>query len=204
MGVLKQRLELERFRRAWRKNNSHNTTVAINMFSVQSCRVGKHTYGGIKVVNWNNDYKLVIGDFCSIAQEVVFILDADHYVNHLSTFPFKTKIVDGSLEGVSKGNIILDDDVWIGYGATILSGVHIGQGAVVAAGAVVTSNVPPYSIVGGVPARVIKYRFRQPVIDYMLMLDYSQLTEEMIKGHIDDLYTKIDDFKLESIKELYS
>ncbi len=204
MSVLRSKIELWKFRKEWRLNNTDNTTIAMNTFSIDSVVVGAYTYGGIRVVNWNNEKKLMIGSFCSIAQDVIFILDADHYVNHLSSFPFKTKVIDGSLEGVSKGDIIIDDDVWIGYGSTILSGVHIGQGAVVAAGSVVTHSVPPYAIVGGVPAKVIKYRFNNLVIDFMLTLDYGSLTEEMIKVHINELYTEIDDMELEEIKKLYA
>lgn len=96
-------------------------------------------------------------------------------------------------DAFSKGDIIVDDDVWIGYGATIMSGVHIGQGAVVAAGAVVTKDVPPYAIVGGVPAKVIKYRFEPEMIEELLKVDYSKLTKEDIEKHIDDLYKKLKD-----------
>ena len=96
-------------------------------------------------------------------------------------------------EGVSKGNIIVDDDVWIGFRSTILSGVHIGQGAIVAAGSVVTKDVPPYAIVGGVPAKVIKYRFSPEMITELLRVDYSQLTEELVKEHIEDLYKDLED-----------
>lgn len=94
-------------------------------------------------------------------------------------------------EGVSKGNIIVDDDVWIGFRSTILSGVHIGQGAIVAAGSVVTKDVPPYAIVGGVPAKVLKYRFSHELIAELLKVDYGKLTEAMIREHIDDLYSKL-------------
>jgi serine acetyltransferase len=94
-------------------------------------------------------------------------------------------------EAFSKGNIVIDDDVWIGYGVTILSGVHIGQGAVVAAGAVVTKDVPPYAIVGGVPAKIIKYRFSPEIIEELMKIDYSKLEEDDIKNHIDDLYSEI-------------
>ena len=155
--------------------------------------VGKNTYGPINALMFNRDSKLIIGNFCSIAPRVSFIVSADHYTNHISSFPFKVKVLGESYEGVSKGDIIVDDDVWIGYGATIMSGVHIGQGAVVAAGAVVTKDVPPYAIVGGVPAKVIKYRFEPEMIEELLKVDYSKLTKEDIEKHIDDLYTELKD-----------
>ena len=96
-------------------------------------------------------------------------------------------------EALGKGNILVDDDVWIGYGAVVMSGVHIGQGAVIAAGAVVTKDVPPYSIVGGIPARVIKYRFSAEVIAELMKIDYSALTEDAVKDHIEELYRKLSD-----------
>ena len=125
------------------------------------------------------------------------------FLNHLSSYPFKNKIIDGSLEGVSKGNIVVDNDVWIGYGAVILSGVHIGQGTVIAAGSVVTKDIAPYSIVGGTPAKVIKKRFGREIIDYLLTLDYNQLDEDLILEHQADLYMQIDNKTLDEIKENY-
>lgn len=203
MSWIKDKIKLYFFRKKWKANNTYNQTIAANIYNINCCSVGKYTYGALRIVNWNNKYILKIGNFCSIAQNVTFILDGDHYVNHLSTYPFKTKIVSGELEGVSKGNIIIDDDVWIGYGATILSGVHIGQGAVIAAGAVVTRDVPPYAIVGGIPAKILKYRFTAPVIEYMLTLDYSELDEYMVKSHIDDLYKDLGKLELDSIDSLF-
>ena len=193
MRRILDRFNLILFRERWREKNRFNTTIAINLFDIDSVIIGKNTYGGIAVLNYNDFYKLTIGNFCSIATDVMFILDADHYTNHISTFPFKVKLLGEKQEGVSKGDIIVDDDVWIGYGATIMSGVHIGQGAVVAAGAVVTKDVPPYAIVGGVPAKVIKYRFEPEMIEELLKVDYSKLTKEDIEKHIDDLYTELKD-----------
>lgn len=184
-------LKAKRRKKLWKKKNSHNDVMLLNDFNYDLLSVGKNTYGGIKVLAYNNTNKIRIGNYCSIAPEVSFILSAEHYVNHISNFPFRAKIIDGSLEGMSKGDIIVDDDVWIGYGSTILSGVHIGQGAVVAAGAVVSKDVPPYAIVGGVPAKIIKYRFSSEIIDELIKVDYSKLTKEMIEEHIDDLYTEL-------------
>ena len=82
--------------------------------------------------------------------------------------------------------------------------MRIGQGAVIAAGAVVTKSIPPYAIAAGVPARVLKYRFTPPVIDYLLTLDYSQLTEEMIEAHLDALYTDIDGISVNKVEKLFS
>ena len=195
MRKVLEKISLFLFRKKWRKKNKFNTTIPLNMFDINSVLIGKHTYGGIAVLNYNNTYKLTIGNYCSIATSVMFILDADHYTNHISTFPFKVKELGERFEGVSKGDILVDDDVWIGYGATIMSGVHIGQGGVVAAGAIVTKDVPPYAIVGGVPAKVIKYRFEPKMIEELLKVDYSKLTKEMVEEHIDDLYTELKDKK---------
>ena len=190
--MIKDKIRLYFFRKKWRKKNSHNTTIALNEFFADSVTVGKYTYGGLRVINYNENERLRIGSYCSIAQEVTFILNADHRTDTISTFPFKVKVLGESLEGTSKGDIIVADDVWIGYRATILSGVHIGQGAVIAAGAVVTKDVTPYAIVGGVPARVIKYRFGEEVLTRLGKLDYSKLSEIWIKEHIDELYETVD------------
>ena len=103
--------------------------------------VGRYTYGPIDVEMASRNYVLKIGSFCSIAEKVKFILSADHCMDCISTFPFKSKVIGNTLEGVSKGNIVIKDDVWIGYGSIILSGVTIGQGAVIAAGTIVTKDV---------------------------------------------------------------
>lgn len=130
-----------------------------------------------------------IGSFCSIADRVTFVVSADHPTENISTFPFKTLCTrETGCEAVSKGDIVVEDDVWLGYGATVLSGVHIGQGAVVAAGSVVTKDVLPYAIVAGVPAKVIKYRFSPELIAELLKVDYSKLDEEQVGGHIQELY----------------
>lgn len=134
--------------------------------------------------------------YCSIANNVTFLLGKEHYTNHISSYPFKVMALDlGDLEAISKGDIIIDDDVWIGYGTTILSGIHISQGAVVAVGAVVTKDVPPYAIVGGVQAKVIKYRFEPEMIEELIKVDYSKLTKEQIEQHIDELYAGLKDKK---------
>lgn len=184
--------KINRMRKLWRNENTHNDTWPVNVFDSELVTVGKGAYGEIKIVTFSNKTKLRIGNYVSIAQSVTFLLDVEHYLNHISTYPFKVKMLKSEdSEAYGKGDIIIDDDVWIGYGATILSGVHIGQGAVIAAGAVVSADVPPYAIVGGVPAKLIKYRFSNEMIKSLLEIDYSKLTKEMIVEHELELYEEL-------------
>ena len=190
--------------RSFRKANGHNSMYPMNIFKLEDVTVGNYSYGGINAQVYGKDAHLSIGHCCSVALGVVFILSADHNIHTLSTFPFKGKALGTELnEATSKGDITVLDDVWIGQNAIILSGVTIGQGAVVAAGAVVTSDVPPYAIVGGVPAKVIKYRFEQPVVNFLQTLDYGALTREMIMSHTEELYTSIDQLPADEIEKLF-
>jgi len=184
------------FRRKWRVLNGHNATTAGNCFHAPSVVVGGGTYGELNVFHFGGgeDERLEIGSYCSIASNVSFLLGGEHYTFRLSTYPFKVMLGLSKCDAFSKGLIKLCDDVWIGYGATILSGVTIGQGSVVAAGAVVTKDVPPYAIVGGVPAKVIKYRFDEKTRKKLERIDFSKLDERMIREHIDDLYTSLGDY----------
>lgn len=183
-----------RVKRLWRKKNKHNFTHMKNIFDTDKVQVGNYTYGELFILDHGNQSKMRIGHFCSIAPGVTFVLNSDHYTNHISTYPFKVLITKTQAqEAISKGDIIIGDDVWIGCNATIMSGVTIGQGAVVAAGAVVTKDVPPYAIVGGVPAKVIKYRFKSPLIEEMVKIDYSKMIQQQIEEHIDTLYVMVKD-----------
>lgn len=176
----------------WKKKNPHNETGPMNIFNIDRVKVGNYTYGGLYVYDFNNKHTLTIGNYCSIASEVMFILDADHNPYTISTFPFKVKCLGTErYEAISKGDIVVGDDVWIGFRATILSGVHIGQGAIVASGAIVTKDVPPYAIVGGIPAKVIKYRFDNKTIDLLKNVDFGKLDKNTVEKNIDDLYKEI-------------
>ena len=136
-----------------------------------------------------NKDRLIIGKFCSIACGVRFIFtSANHTLHSLSTYPFPlfyeewgTSVCEVASAWDNKGDIVLGNDVWVGYEAVILSGVHIGDGAIIGARAVVTKDVEPYSIVGGVPAKVIRMRFDQQRIQDLQALRWWDLPYEQIK-----------------------
>lgn len=194
LNNLKSWVKLQYKKLVWRKNNQHNSTYMGCYFNSDKVRVGKYTYGVLNIHSSDCDNEgLTIGDFCSISGSAEFLLAGEHITNRITTYPIKQILLLNGKDTVTKGRIVLEDDVWVGERALVLSGVHIGQGAVVAAGAVVTKDVPPYSIVGGVPAQVIKYRFEPEMIEELLKVDYSKLTKEMIEEHIDDLYTELKD-----------
>lgn len=135
--------------------------------------VGRGTYGEPKVLHWGDEPSLRIGSFCSLAREVTILLDGNHRTDWITTFPFpKYRESARGIEGVIRTNsgVVIGNDVWIGYGATILPGVTIGDGAVVAARAVVTRDVPPYAIVGGVPARLLRHRFPEETVRLLLRI----------------------------------
>ena len=137
--------------------------------------IGEHTYGHPEVLSWDDKTRLTIGKYCSIAEGVTIILGGGHRVDWVTTYPLSVFFDElGSCEGhpLTKGDLEIGHDVWVGYGATILSGIHIGDGAVIAARAVVTRDVPPYAIVAGNPARIIKYRFDTETIAELLELKW--------------------------------
>ncbi|MEH2939166.1 CatB-related O-acetyltransferase [Lawsonibacter sp. JLR.KK007] len=140
-----------------------------------------------------NQERLVIGKFCSIACGAKFLFNsANHTQRSLSTYIFPVLFEEWGLDVEripeawdNRGDIIIGNDVWIGYEAVILSGVTIGDGAIVAARAVVTRDVPPYAIVGGVPAKPIRQRFSNPDIAQLLELRWWDWPKEKIARTID-------------------
>ena len=179
-------------KRKWRACNAHNLTSMENRFNVNLVHVGNYTYGGLSIINHSDTYQLIIGNYCSIGPDVLFVVCGDHETNHISTYPFKVRCKRTKFEAHSKGDIVIEDDVWIGARATILSGVRIGQGSVISAGAIVVKDVEPYSIVAGVPAKTIRKRCSEQRINELLNIDFSRLDINMINDNIDLLYDSID------------
>lgn len=159
--------------------------------------IGKYTYGfnpnNVLIHSLEKKEKLFIGNFCSIAPNVYFILASDHPYKYLSTFPFKVKVLEQDGEAISKGDIVLKDDVWIGINSIILSGVTINQGAIVAANSVVTKDIPPYAIVGGNPAKLIKYRLDESLRKKLEKIDVAALFDKFTKEDIPAVYEKLDE-----------
>ena len=139
-----------------------------------------------------NHERLIIGKFCSIACGTKFLFNcANHTLQSLSTYTFPLFYEDWGLEKAdvakawdNKGDIVIGNDVWIGYEAVIMAGVHIGNGAIIAARAVVTKDVPPYTIVGGVPARPIRKRFGEAVIQKLEALQWWNWPVEKIRRYL--------------------
>ena len=136
--------------------------------------------------------KLIIGKFCAIAKDVKFIMNgANHQVSGFSTYPFYIfgngweKAAPKPEDLPFKGDTCIGNDVWIGYNATIMPGVKIGHGAIVASQSVVTKDVPPYAVVGGNPATVIKLRFEQTVIDGLVAIAWWDWPIEKITQHLE-------------------
>lgn len=192
IGEFLKIIERGKNKRRWHKMHPDSDTIPMNKFDFNHVSIGKGTYGELNVVDYGGTSRLIIKNYVSIAQNVYFLLNAEHYTNHISTYPFKTKLLGVvKQESFGKGDILVDDDVWIGFGALIMSGIHIGKGAIIGAGAVVTRNVPPYSIVGGNPARVIRYRLTEDIMEVAQRLDYEKITYESISKHIDLFYNEI-------------
>ena len=147
--------------------------------------------------------KLIIGKFCSIACGTKFLFNcANHTLKSLSTYTFPLFYEEWELEKSNittawdnKGNIVIGNDVWIDYEAVIMAGVHIGDGAIIAARAVVTKDVPPYTIVGGTPAKEIRKRFDAEVIEQLLIQKWWDWSTDKIhqclpyiaEGKLDEL-----------------
>ena len=183
-------MRLQEFQQEFAVRFPASRCIPQNVFDLSRVRVSDFTYGELRVMAWlNPDAFLSIGRFVSISPGVVFILEGNHAIDTISTYPIAVEADDWVLnpanpehQAISKGPVTVGDDVWIGTNAMIMSGVTIGQGAIIAAASVVTRDVEPYSIVGGNPAKVIRKRFSDAIIARLLAsADYSMLTREKLR-----------------------
>ncbi len=149
--------------------------------------VGKYTYFSENpVILWAGKANVSIGKFCSIASNLTIYLGGDHNTNWVTTYPFghiyKEKFTkfNGAGHPSTKGSVAIGNDVWIGDNVTIMSGINIGDGAVIANGSHVVKNVDPYSVVGGNPAKLIKYRFSKEQIENLLQIRWWDWDDEKI------------------------
>lgn len=175
--------------------------------------VGDKTYdNGAFVWKWFNNSSLKIGKYCSIANDVNFICDSGYHTeSQVTSFPLFHEVLEKNDEVIvnniiykvshikeelrpEKSNIIIGNDVWIGMNATILPGVKIGNGVSILAGAIVSDDIPDYAIVGGVPARIIKFKHSPEIIEKLNKINWWNWPEEKIKLNVNDFYLSIDIF----------
>ena len=136
--------------------------------------VGCKTYGPIEILYDNGVAKINIGNYCSIAKNVKFFLGGNHNYKRISTWPFQSCIYHrGSASRDASLDIIIEDDVWLGYDCIVLPGAWIGKGSVIGARSVVTGVVPPYSVY--VVTKVIKKRFSDDIISQLQCIDFSNI-----------------------------
>lgn len=163
------------------------------MVRMRNVKLGDYSYVGIGSTLHNT----TIGRYCSIADKLVCGLP-NHSLSLLSTSPLFTMRSNGTHYSWTNESLYytapkvkIGNDVWIGYGVTIVNNITVGDGAVIAAGSVVTKDVPPYAIVGGVPAKILRYRFDEDIRKTLLKLEWWNLPEDILKQNI-DLFQKED------------
>jgi len=154
--------------------------------------VGEHSYGHPCVRTYAGDSaKVIIGKWCSMGSDVEIMPGGNHRTDTVATYPFHRRFGLPGMEEAgqpwSKGDVVIGNDVWIGRGAKILGGVNIGDGAAVAAWSVVTKSVAPYTIVAGVPARAVRRRFSEEVIERLLRIRWWDWDEATVLERVAEL-----------------
>lgn len=182
MRMIKDKCQRIRFKKQLKKAHPLEKGVIKFKQRYPQYEYGYGSYGTPKVEHGGKQATLKIGRFCSIAGGVTILLGGNHNTQAVTTYPFYEKIPNIPKHNESKGDVVIGNDVWLASDCLILSGVSIGDGAVVAARAVVTRDIPPYAIVGGNPAKVIRYRFSEEIRQQLLANPWWDLPhEEIIK-----------------------
>ncbi|GHT90740.1 acetyltransferase [Betaproteobacteria bacterium] len=153
-------------------------------------QIGLGTYGLPEVHDWNEGSALVIGSYCAIAEHVHIFLGGQHRTDWVSSYPFPAFIPEAAHIkdfGGTRGDVVIGSDVWLCSRCTILSGVRIGHGAVIASGAVVSRDVPAYAIMAGNPARRIRWRFDEATREALLKSAWWEWPEAEIRQIVDKL-----------------
>lgn len=190
------------------KNKKH-----VHLTEVDWATTGEGTYdNGAYVWRWNVHSKITIGNYCSIANDVHFIADSGyHNESPITTFPIFHELLDKKdsvtingkqiiIENITsevkplKQNILIGNDVWIGSNVTILPGVQIGNGVTILAGAVVSENISDYAVVGGVPAKILKYKHDANIILKLNKIAWWEWHKSKIKVNANDFYLSVDEF----------
>lgn len=200
------------------RTNDHQTVYLKNVITDPGIEVGDYTIyndfvndpAGFQKNNVLYHYpvnhdRLLIGRFCSIACGAKFLFNsANHTMHSLSTYTFPIFFEEWGLDVKNvaaawdnKGDIVIGNDVWIGYEAVIMAGVTIGDGAIIGTRAVVTKDVPPYTIVGGIPAKPIRKRFDDETISALLRLKWWDWPKKKIAANLDAIQSgRLDDLNL--------
>lgn len=168
--------------------------------------LGEHSYGSASIKWWTNPATTIVGKFCSIGANMTIYLDGNHRMNTFSTYPFREKFSWNECRKNTWGKETptIGNDVWIGDNVVMFSGVHIGDGAVIGGQSVVAKSVPPYAVVAGNPARIIRYRFDEETIKRFLEYKWWDLPLDVIRS---ELIPIIDDIpavltKLQNIRSM--
>lgn len=167
--------------------------------------LGEHSYGSGNILSWGKKDTVKTGKFCSIAGGFTIFLDGNHRHDIFSTFPFRERLGwnECPVMNYGKKTPVIGNDVWIGGHATLMSGADISDGAVVAAFSMVTKTVPPYAIVAGNPARVVKYRFDPDTIDKLVKYKWWDLPLDVIRTRLIPHMDNMPEFvkELQNIRE---
>lgn len=180
-------------------------TVVSKFARNNSVQIGAYTYGTPKIITDNNkNSRITIGKFCSIANDVLITND-NHSYRRIANYPLESrvgKIKEKKIkqrremiyEQPKEAQVNIGNDVWIGAGAIILPGVTVGDGAIIGAGAIVTHDIPPYAIIIGVPAKILRYRFTPKQIQKLLKIAWWNWNIEKIRMNSEKFFGDVDKF----------